>query len=1273
LQIFHFALNSHGYLFLGSSETAESVATLFSPVNKKQRTYLRRTASLAQTSMPMMPVVGRWDARPPERKSDAVRDRAATLGELHYKLLENYAPSSVLVDQNFDIVYLSGTANKFLRFSGGEPSRNLLKAVVPDLLPDLRAALFTAQREHKSSEFPNILVRIGDEETRINLIVRAVDVKDEASDFLLVIFEERNSPAVRQKTDLEIQKISDKDEVMETVVRRLEEDLQRTKEHLRSIIEQHETTVEELKASNEELQAINEELRSASEELETSKEELQSVNEELTTVNQELKAKIEEASRINSDLQNLMAATDIATIFLDRNLQIKRYTPPIEDLFNITSADVGRPLKHFTHRLSYENLSEDAERVLRNLKPVERETTDADGTVFMARFLPYRTIDDRIEGVVLNFIDVTDRKRAEKAQRESEERFQLFFAATTEILYSMSADWSKMFSLVGKSFLADTKNPSLTWLEEYIPDSDRERTKAAIDKAVRTKQTFELEHRIIRADGSVGWAFSRAIPLLDESGEIVEWFGAASDITERKHIEQAVRESEEYLRALFDQFISGIAEGDLTGKFTNVNDRYCEITGYSREELLGMRMQDVTHPDDLSRNREGFKRLAATGESFEIEKRYVRKDGTEIWVHSSVSAIRDENGSPQTAVVVSVDISERKLTEEALRKSEEHYRALINQNLAGIFEIDLDGKVFFANDEFCRMLGQKCGELPNIPMADFIYPEDLPASVEKLEQMKKDGKPFETEQRFVRHDGTEIWVHNSVSPITDSDKKLHSAVIISVDITERKKAEMLLHETEERTRITLEAAELATWEWNLETGEVFWNEQHFRLFGMKPRKKPLTTDDFFRHVHPDFREYVTAELKKSVEKKVPFDVEFCAVLTGGETRWMSGYGRVTASGKKGETTKMSGVMFDITDRKTIAEALRKSEEQLQLIFESTKEYAIVTFDLEGVITRWNTGAENIFGYADSEIVGLKGDILFTPEDRAADIPAKEFQTALKKGRAEDERWHLRKDGSRFFASGVMQPLKNGKPKGFVKIARDQTEKLQTETARREQELLRQFVRTQEDERQRIARDIHDQFGQQLTALRLKIDALKKTCAKMDAPDGENAAAQIEELQQISEYLDRDVDFLAWELRPSSLEDLGLRLTLQNYVTEWEKHTGVKTEFHTMGLSKIKLTNETETNLYRIAQESLNNILKHADATAVSVLLEKRKETLVLIIEDNGVGFDPNKKRKGAKGLGLVGMRERARIVGGETEIESEKGKGTTIYVRVPVKSTNSTK
>jgi signal transduction histidine kinase len=268
------------------------------------------------------------------------------------------------------------------------------------------------------------------------------------------------------------------------------------------------------------------------------------------------------------------------------------------------------------------------------------------------------------------------------------------------------------------------------------------------------------------------------------------------------------------------------------------------------------------------------------------------------------------------------------------------------------------------------------------------------------------------------------------------------------------------------------------------------------------------------------------------------------------------------------------------------------------------------------------------------------------------------------GPAADERWHLRKDGSLFYASGLLMPLLDNGTGGYVKICRDQTDKIKSETAQRDREMLSQLVTTQEDERRRIARDIHDHLGQQLTVLRLKLEEVRSNC------EIEEICRQIDEVQQITERLDREVDFLAWELRPASLDDLGLRISLENFVHEFERHTQIKTQFHGTGLKRTRLSFEIETNLYRIAQEALNNIYKHAKATFVSVILERRGDKISLIIEDDGAGFNPQDKRNRSKGIGLIGMIERAKLCGGELEIESAKGKGTTVFARIPLKKQN---
>ena len=241
----------------------------------------------------------------------------------------------------------------------------------------------------------------------------------------------------------------------------------------------------------------------------------------------------------------------------------------------------------------------------------------------------------------------------------------------------------------------------------------------------------------------------------------------------------------------------------------------------------------------------------------------------------------------------------------------------------------------------------------------------------------------------------------------------------------------------------------------------------------------------------------------------------------------------------------------------------------------------------------------------------------------------------------------------------MQPLFD-RSAGFVKIARDMTAKIQAEQIQRDKETLQKLVGGQEEERRRIARNLHDELGQQLTALRLKLESLRKNC------DDDDLCAQIEEAQALAGHIDNGVDFLSWELRPAALDDLGLMAAIEKYAREWSQYTGIETEVLASSLKKARFLPEVETNLYRIVQEAFNNIHKHAAADRVELQLEKRDDSIVLVIEDDGCGFDPEKQKNRSTGIGLIGIRERAVLMGGSFEIESVFGGGTTLYIRVPL-------
>jgi PAS domain S-box-containing protein len=246
---------------------------------------------------------------------------------------------------------------------------------------------------------------------------------------------------------------------------------------------------------------------------------------------------------------------------------------------------------------------------------------------------------------------------------------------------------------------------------------------------------------------------------------------------------------------------------------------------------------------------------------------------------------------------------------------------------------------------------------------------------------------------------------------------------------------------------------------------------------------------------------------------------------------------------------------NITELEQAKESHRQSEEISRLMIESATDFAIFKVGPDGAVDYWNIGAERVFGFRESEIVGKNFDILFTPEDREKAVPQKELETARREGRAENERWHLRKDGTRFFASGVINPLK-GDGAGFVKIARDRTDKLAAEKAERDKEMLQKLVHWQEDERKRIARDLHDEVGQQITALRFALEQVRKFCE-----DDKEASAKVDDAQTLAKRVDNGIDFLAWELRPSVLDDLGLYAALEKYIKEWSQHARFGRVYH----------------------------------------------------------------------------------------------------------------
>jgi two-component system CheB/CheR fusion protein len=553
--LFHFALRPGGHLFLGTSETAEDVGELFTAVHKKHRIYQRRAAQRTGLPIPSAPLTLTLAVQAQQRAAEKIvlpaqsgavargaeplvgeaERRGMSASELHFRLIEALAPPSVVVNRESQIVHLSPNAGRFLQFTGGEPSTNLLQLVHPMLRVELRAALFRASEAVTPVDIPSVPLELEAGVRRfVDISVRSAP--NLASDLYLVVFNER------QVIDAQLDAAHRPPEA-EGVVRSLERELELLKQHLRSSAEQHGATTEEMKASNEELQAMNEELRSAAEELETSREELQSINEELATVNLELKGKVDELGRTNSDLQNLMAATNIATIFVDRALNIKRYTPSAVAVFHLIPTDIGRPLVDLRHRLEFDTIVSDAQHVLDSFTPSEREMRAASGRWFLVRIMPYRNSEESIMGVVLTFVDITERKRAEEELRDSEARFRGIVDQTGAGIcltdaagrltfanprLSRMLGWSET-ELLGKSFLELTHPEAL------------DKSPAAFEGLLHGGATFQLEQRLVRKDGTSLWATMSVSAIRNGGGRLQSCVAVVVDIAARKEAEDGLQ------------------------------------------------------------------------------------------------------------------------------------------------------------------------------------------------------------------------------------------------------------------------------------------------------------------------------------------------------------------------------------------------------------------------------------------------------------------------------------------------------------------------------------------------------------------------------------------------------------------------------------------------------------------------------------------------------------------------------------------------------------
>jgi len=691
LTLLTFAVREGGYLLLGNTESLGDADPAFETISKRWRIYRRVGPSqhrpLEIPYAPRTVVHGAMEVR--ESQPAHVQPHFPASSAYERALLEDFAPPSVVVDRNEKMLYVHGDTSPFLTFPQGE----LTASIIDVTRPPLRMAVRTAFRQAVETHVPvSVECPLEAEDESLWARITVAPLKGYSTGRSLRVSFELRPQAARSHADKEgFEPAAER--LRPAVVfkpdSQLEDEVRVLRRELQSSVEAFEASNEELKASNEEVISVNEELQSANEELETSKEELQSVNEELVTVNTQLQSKIIEIEQTTNDLANLLGSTNIAVVFLDSDLKVRRFTPAVHDLIELIPGDVGRSISNLAPKFvwadrndnAHERLRIVAESVLENLTPVEAEIRSFSGRSYLHRALPYRTADKRIEGVVLTFVDITRRKAAEQATQEMRVRLESALEQSPAAIVIVEAPAGRVMhanrrasELFGQPypppFLHADWNAAGSALQGWHVDG---RTYAASEwplvRSLTKGETILGEQiAVTGASGEQRVLSVSSAPVYDPTQAMIAVVVAFWDVTQLTVTERALRESEGRLRLIVesaDEF--AIMMFSTEGLVTSWSEGAERIFGWTREEMVGNAAARIfTTADRDAHVPEREMHTALQKGRASDERWHVRKDGTPLWASGVLSVARNDSGAALGFVKIVRDNTEQRETEDRL-------------------------------------------------------------------------------------------------------------------------------------------------------------------------------------------------------------------------------------------------------------------------------------------------------------------------------------------------------------------------------------------------------------------------------------------------------------------------------------------------------------------------------------------------------------------------------------------------------------------------------
>jgi PAS domain S-box-containing protein len=589
----------------------------------------------------------------------------------------------------------------------------------------------------------------------------------------------------------------------------------------------------------------------------------------------------------------------------------------------------------------------------------------------------------------------------------------------------------------------------------------------------------------------------------------------------------------------------------------------------------------------------------------------------------------------------------------AHREADEQFRLMVaGVTDVAIFTLDPAGNINSWNRGAEKINGYSAEDIIGQHYSILFTAEDRQQGIPRAEMQLaiRDGSADNT--RFlVRRSGEHYWAEGFLTAIRDDAGTLTGFTKVTRDTTPHKRTQDALQKTEERLRIALHAARMGTWEWEIESNKETFDESLRNLFGLRPEDEVSTIEDFYARIHPDDRANVIAAFERTRHEGIHLDTEFRVIRPDGTERWLMDQGEVVTD-EHGKPLRMTGACVDITERKQAEQALRDSEERFRLLVNGVRDYALFQMSENGRIVSWNGGAERVLGYTENEILGLPASVLFVAEDAAAGEPEREIATALSTGRSEDERWHKRKDGSRFWSSGVVTRIDDpqGNVRGLAKVMRDETERRQAK-----EQMTRSLA-----EKEALLKEIHHRVKNNLQVI-TSLLTLQSDTVEDDATRTmfEEAVNRVRTIGDIHELLYRSPDLARVDF---DLYLNRLARSLSSFYGVDQTRVAVRVNAQTTGLELAKAIP-----CGLIVNELLTNALKHGfpegRSGEIRVTLGCEGGTCVLEVTDNGAGMPDEVTIENTASLGLKLVSVLAQQLGGEVRIH--RNPGTRFAVSFP--------